>query len=136
MLIRTALVSAAAFTTTACVTATEPPRDCEGIECVALDEEFEAGAVAVTPIEVLEDSRCPINARCVWAGQVRIRAQVERGGQETLVELTSGEALPVYSGSLTLSQVWPAVTTQEQISGPEAYRFHFTWTPHMLDTQQ
>ena len=70
------------------------------------------------------------------AGQVRIRAQVERGGQETLVELTSGEALPVYSGSLTLSQVWPAVTTQEQISGPEAYRFHFTWTPHMLDTQQ
>lgn len=136
MLIRTALACAAAFTTAACATANVPPRDCEGIECVALDEEFVAGAVSVTPIEVLEDSRCPINARCVWAGQVRIRAQVEREGQETVVELTSGESLPVFSGNLTLSQVWPAVTTQEPISGPENYRFHFTWTPHMLDMRQ
>ena len=136
MLIRTALLCAAAFTAAGCVTSTVPSRDCDGTECVALDEEFGAGSVTITPVEVLEDSRCPINARCVWAGQVRIRAQVERGGQETLVELTSGEAMPVYSGSLTLSQVWPAVTTQEPISGPEAYRFHFTWTPHMLDVPQ
>ena len=28
------------------------------------------GAVVVTPLEVVEDSRCPINARCVWAGRL------------------------------------------------------------------
>lgn len=29
----------------------------------------------VTPLRVVEDSRCPMNSRCVWAGRVALRSE-------------------------------------------------------------
>ncbi|NIW45545.1 MAG: hypothetical protein GWN14_12865, partial [candidate division Zixibacteria bacterium] len=62
-----------------------------------LDEPFEiyAGDIAVIENglfrvmvdEFLQDYRCPVNAECVWAGQARVRVNVNGG----LVMLTLGE---------------------------------------------
>lgn len=35
-----------------------------------------SGSITVTFVEVLEDSRCPADAVCVWAGQVKVLLEV------------------------------------------------------------
>jgi len=39
-------------------------------------------------VEVLEDSRCPINAQCIWAGQVRLNLEVIYQGIKSYEEIT------------------------------------------------
>lgn len=77
--------------------------------------------VAVRPLAVLEDSRCPASVQCVWAGRVRIRAEVSGEGTR---ELTLGEPAAVSGGTLTLVDVRPSRRTPEAIS-PRAYQFTF-----------
>ena len=38
-----------------------------------LGQTVNVGGPKVTPLAVLEDSRCPMEARCIWAGRVRLR---------------------------------------------------------------
>lgn len=78
----------------------------------------------VTPLEVLEDSRCPINARCVWAGQVRLKVRIDLGSGSTMREITSGKPIQIADGSLTLMKVRPDRMTGDAVD-PAAYRFGF-----------
>lgn len=79
---------------------------------------------SVTPLKVLEDSRCPMNARCMWAGQVRISLRVGRG---KTVEITSGKPIHVADGTLKLVEVRPdkVAGTNNGAIKPAAYRFGF-----------
>ncbi len=79
---------------------------------------------SVTPIAVLEDSRCPANARCIWAGQVRIRVRIGGGKVRMIKELTLGMPVPVADGALTLNSVSPERFTQGQLRSKN-YRFGF-----------
>jgi len=81
----------------------------------------------VTPLAVLEDSRCPMNARCVWGGQLRLRLRIDsgRGGE---VEITSGKPITVADGTLELVQVRPDKVAGAANNGaikPSDYRFGF-----------
>ncbi|MBA3512135.1 MAG: hypothetical protein H0T81_09560 [Sphingomonas sp.] len=87
----------------------------------ALNEVANLDGLTVRPLAVVEDSRCPINANCVWAGRVRIRAEVGGNGTQ---ELTLGEPLAVRSGTLTLVDVRPSKRAAEAIA-PRAYQFTF-----------
>lgn len=78
----------------------------------------------VTPLELLEDSRCPKQVQCVWAGQVRIKARVAGGSWSKEMELTSGKPVQVADGALTLIHVSPE-KSQDKESGPSEYRFTF-----------
>ena len=80
----------------------------------------------VTPLKVLEDSRCPMEARCVWAGQVRLQVRVTLGAGSALHELTLGKPEPVADGQLTLQGVMPPRSTQHALQ-PRDYRFAFTF---------
>jgi hypothetical protein len=80
----------------------------------------------IMPIELLEDSRCPANAQCAWPGQVRIKAKWMRDGGEKMIELTSGQPLPLADGALTLTEVRPIRMTTEKIAR-EDYRFEFSF---------
>jgi hypothetical protein len=64
------------------------------------------GGVAVRPIAVIEDSRCPSDVHCVWAGRLRLRAAVSGMGEAELI-LGQPLALPG-GGSLTLVAALPA----------------------------
>ncbi|MGB3796939.1 MAG: hypothetical protein WA957_11615 [Alteraurantiacibacter sp.] len=135
MIIRAILATSLALAASACVTPEAADTECAGEACVATGETFETGGAAITPLEVLEDSRCPSNAECIWEGRIRIRALVERDGRDVEVELEQAATTHALSGSLTLTQVWPQAPTAAGAISPAAYRFQFSWTPILLDAQ-
>ncbi len=80
----------------------------------------------VTPLKVIEDSRCPTNARCVWAGRVVLRVKVTGGAWQRTIDLTMGEPMQVADDGLTLVSVTPDKRTDVAIK-PRDYRFAFTF---------
>jgi hypothetical protein len=79
----------------------------------------------VTPLAVLEDTRCPILAQCVWAGRVRIRARIAGGTKAFVREMEIGKPIPVFDGQLTLEKVTPERPSQQP--KPRTYQFTFTF---------
>lgn len=92
---------------------------------VALGQRAYADGPIIQPVAVLEDSRCPMNARCVWAGRVRVQMLWIRGnGEKQPFEVTLGESTPLADGSVTLESVRPDKMTNVVLK-PADYRFSF-----------
>jgi hypothetical protein len=89
-----------------------------------IGETVRVHGVRVTPLRVLEDSRCPQNVRCIWAGQVRLAVRI--GG--AIRELTLGQPVAVSAGRLQLSAVAPEIRSVGHKIPPRAYRFGFEFT--------
>ncbi|QGZ93949.1 hypothetical protein [Terricaulis silvestris] len=80
------------------------------------------GGLRVRPLEVVEDSRCPQNARCIWAGRLRLRVNVEGVGDR---EITADEAaVETPRGNFQLVAVSPGPWT-DLPRGAVPYRFGF-----------
>ena len=117
---------AAAACLSSCVT--YHTRD-DGISRARIGETVAVSGVQVTPLKVLEDSRCPLGVQCVWAGQVRISATVKSGSANTgtgdeLGELTLNQPISVSNGQLTMVEIYPDPRKDRTIY-PEEYRFGF-----------
>ncbi len=99
----------------------------QGVVAAAIGQTADlGGGLRVRPLEVLEDSRCPQNARCVWAGRLRLRVAVEGAGEH---ELTLAEAgLDTERGSFALVAVTPGPWTDWPESQRPPYRFGFKRT--------
>ena len=111
----------AALALSACATTRGAPL--QGGSDVALGQKAYVDGPLVQPVEVLEDSRCPINARCVWAGRVRVKMVWIRGnGEKQPFEVTLGESTPLADGAIRLEAVRPEKTAGSTIS-PRDYRF-------------
>ncbi|AMG74532.1 hypothetical protein [Sphingopyxis granuli] len=92
---------------------------------VALGQRAYVDGPIVQPVEVLEDSRCPANVRCVHAGRVRVKMLWLRPtGEEQPFEVMLGGATPLADGSIRLLAVRPDRRTDTAIA-PEDYRFSF-----------
>ena len=87
-----------------------------------LGQTVNVGGPRVTPLAVLEDSRCPMEARCIWAGRVRLSVRVTTGAGSTVRDLATDKALQVADGQLVLQGVMPPRSTQRTIA-PSDYRF-------------
>lgn len=76
----------------------------DGVVAASVGETADlGGGLTVRPIEVKEDSRCPVNVECVWAGRLVLRADVS--GTER--ELTLGEPLETPQGTVLLAVAKP-----------------------------
>ena len=93
---------------------------------VAFGQKVVVDGPVIMPVELLEDSRCPANAQCVWPGQVRIKAKWIRANGEKVIELTSGHPLQIADGALTLTHVKPLRKTKAKIADKD-YRFAFSF---------
>jgi hypothetical protein len=84
------------------------------------------GPLRARPIAVTEDSRCPINVQCVWAGRLVVLTEVEfaGGSQEFRGNLTLGQPFHYGPETITLVAVTPAKVAGQEIE-PRAYRFTF-----------
>lgn len=97
----------------------------QGVVAAGIGETADlGGGLLVRPLLVAEDSRCPGDAQCIWAGRVRLR--VNASGAE--IEMIAGEPVSTTSGSVVLAVVspgkwssWPA----NELGQRPAYRFGF-----------
>lgn len=90
----------------------------------AIGQRTLVGGATVAPVSVIEDSRCPMNARCIWAGRVVVSATVSRGGMVERRQFTLGEP----TDGIVLDSVEPGRMTDRQIK-PAEYRLHFDVAP-------
>ena len=90
------------------------------------------GAVAYTnglkvwPLTIVEDSRCPINAVCVWAGRLVVRTEVTGGSWRQTRDLELGKPQHIADGALTLTAAEPPKVAGVEID-PRDYRFTFNF---------
>lgn len=110
-----ALPALLATATTASARASEGP--------ARLGQTVYVDGLRVRPERVIEDSRCPATALCVWAGRVVLRATVRGGRWKRTLDLEVGKPVHVADGALTLMRVSPAKYNEPIKRG--AYRFVF-----------
>jgi hypothetical protein len=76
--------------------------------------------------DILEDSRCPQNARCVWAGRLKLAMIWHRGnGAEQPFELTLGEPTHIADGHIQITAATPPRLAGAKALKPTDYRFSF-----------
>lgn len=100
------------------------PGELSSTGVMGINQTATVAGVVITPIEVLEDSRCPTDVQCIQAGTVRVKARI---AQETY-EFTLGTAQVIGGSAITLTQVSPSPISTSTISN-SAYRFTFVVTP-------
>ncbi|GGD76728.1 hypothetical protein [Croceicoccus mobilis] len=88
---------------------------------VALGQPVSADTVVLTPMEVIEDSRCAAGTECVWQGRVVVTTRVDGAGWRETVNLIAGQDQSVRGVHVVLYEVAPTKGTGE-ISASD-YRF-------------
>lgn len=100
---------------------------------VRLTETARLFSLAVTPIRLIEDSRCPTGVVCIQAGTVRVEARVSDGrGPRTFI-LPLGVAVELDGGWAKLIRVCPYPVHGSPIR-PNDYLFSVAMT--RLDVPQ
>ena len=81
--------------------------------------------VRIRPLEVVDDSRCPMNARCIWAGTVRVRTEIvsAMGTSTDIIEL--GKSVTTEAEEVMLFAVTPDTMAGDPIENSE-YRFTYS----------
>lgn len=81
------------------------------------------GRITIKFLELVEDSRCPADVACVWAGVARIKVQLRKNGRSAEVELNTNQRdkPAVFAGySIGLETLVPRQTSRSKYS-PSAY---------------
>ncbi|MFZ2763750.1 MAG: hypothetical protein WAX80_01790 [Minisyncoccia bacterium] len=94
----------------------------------ALGQRVLNNGVLITPLEVISDSRCPVDVTCIWAGEVSVKVRLEKGAVIKEVILKSQTPFVFGDYSVSLTAVAPENNTQRPIA-KEDYRFIFLVTP-------
>lgn len=105
---------------TAC--ATIPPA--EAGPTAAIGQIAYTNGIRVRPLSVVEDSRCPANVQCVWAGRLVVRSEVIGGSWRETRDLELGKPQQIADGTLALVSVEPSKQADVPID-PRAYRFTY-----------
>lgn len=96
----------------------------DGLSRTVIGRTVAVGGPKITPLAVIEDSRCPADVACVWAGRVRITVRVDLGRGSEMRELTMATPVQVADGALELVEVLPTKPAPgEAALAPGDYRF-------------
>lgn len=80
--------------------------------------------LSIRPTEVLEDSRCPENARCIQAGTVKVSVRIRSAMGVSTNTFEPGTSITTEAEEITLLGVYPEKNTNRTIA-PGDYRFMF-----------
>jgi hypothetical protein len=75
--------------------------------------------IKVKFVELVEDSRCPVDVRCIWAGNARVKLRFSKGSDVETVALNTivkPQTFEFGGYSFTLSGVAPRPRTNVRIS--------------------
>ncbi|MGI8942803.1 MAG: hypothetical protein ACR2FJ_00950 [Qipengyuania sp.] len=89
---------------------------------VPLDQPVRVGGVVVTPKKVIEDSRCPENARCVWAGRLIVKTRIDGDGWRDTANIALGETYGTHGHVIALVSGLPENRADRETQ-PDEYRF-------------
>ena len=116
--------------TVGCTTLTDPAvanipaAEAEGAE-IGFGQTVALGDLLLTPLRITEDSRCPINARCVWAGRITVETQIDGDGWQETVGISNDDFTRLHGHTVKIIGAQPG-----NIAGGEAialgdYRFSY-----------
>ncbi len=89
---------------------------------VPLGQAVSVGDLAVTPVSVVEDSRCPKDVTCVWAGRLIARTQIDGDGWRDTTNITLGESYGTHGAVVALVSGEPGKVAERE-TRPGEYRF-------------
>ena len=104
------------------ITTQEPPKY----------QTYSNSGVSITPLEVVQDSRCPAGARCVWAGTVELKARLDAAGESKEEILKLGTPVAFGDKQIELTDVAPGKEINKTIL-PNEYSFTFSVTQPTVD---
>ena len=100
-----------------------PPRS-DGIVFARIGQTVSLAGLRLTPLRLVEDSRCPRGMTCVWSGQVLVAVRIAAGTARETREISTLRPIPVAGGMLELAEVQSPETAKAAIP-PGDYRFGF-----------
>src|SRR6478735_3892033 len=115
--------AAAPFILLALAACTTLPAGTTGTPTAGLGQTALAGSLRVRPLTVVEDSRCPINAICVWAGRIVVRSEIRGGSWRETRDLELGKPQRSADGTIALVSVEPSKLAGTDT--PKPYRFTY-----------
>lgn len=107
--------------------ATTPPVQTTGTPTAGLGQTANVDSLLVTPAAVVEDSRCPADVQCVWAGRLVVRTEVRGGSWVKTLDLTLGAGQHVADGEIILVSAVPEKNSTKPVN-PGDYRFTYSFS--------
>lgn len=92
-----------------------------------LSEEAVFNGVRITPLAVVEDSRCPADVQCIHAGTLRVRVQTVSGMGTSTDVIALGSSLTTEAEEVAFVSATPETRAGSEI-GSDEYRFTFSVT--------
>lgn len=72
--------------------------------------------ITLIPLEVTEDSRCPTEVQCVWAGTLKVRTTLRSASGESVETFELGKTITTETRAITLVEVLPVKRTTDAIA--------------------
>ncbi len=94
------------------------------IPSVGLGATVQIESIRITPLSVVEDSRCPSDVVCIQAGTVRVSVRLDTEGQQTTTTLKLNEKASFAGRTVQLIKVLPEKNSKTSTE-PSDYRFTF-----------
>lgn len=97
-----------------------------GSKFTTLNKKVVIAGMSATPLEVVEDSRCPSGVNCIWKGTFRVKVKLESDGNTTRTsELSFGNSVVFGDKKITLVTVNPPAISNLIINKGD-YVFEFS----------
>lgn len=113
--------------------------NCEFAQCpapsangISIGSQTTINGTTIGVLELLEDSRCPVDVQCIQAGTVRVRASIDSYNKDFTFTLLKSQV--VGNVTITLASVVPAQKNSKQTVQLSDYRFTFTVVPVVTTT--
>ncbi len=105
-------------------TATTTPTTPETMFTIGLNKTGSGLDVKITPLSIVEDSRCPSNVQCIQAGTVKVKALLVSGMGTSTEIFELGKPITTESETITLIEVTPVKISTSSIILSQ-YQFTF-----------
>ena len=90
-----------------------------------LGSSVSAFGVTIMPLQIIEDSRCPVDVTCIQEGTVRVRARVVSGTGESDTVFKLGYPVTTEAEQVELVYVQPEPHSSRPLIAPSEYRLWF-----------
>lgn len=107
-----------------------PAQTGERVTVKVKEQSAAAKQLSIKFVEMISDSRCPADLRCVWAGNAKIKIELSGKGKSQVFELNTGMKPQsiVYGGyEIKIVALEPRIRTNVRIN-PDSYTATFTVT--------